>query len=152
MPSAFAASLGLPLGFRLGLRLELGFGCRLRLRLQFGLGLADLLGAPLLVGDPVRHLLAGLVATVQLVLFSIRRLGRAEPFSDLGLQFRGEERLIMGSQMFDSTREMIKASLPKNISPPLCHKWRSNRLIMICSESGSASSEPGGTVKRERRL
>jgi len=28
----------------------------------------------------------------------------------------GEERLIMGSQMFDSTREMIKASLPKNIS------------------------------------
>jgi len=28
----------------------------------------------------------------------------------------GEERLIMGSQMFDSAREMIKASLPKNVS------------------------------------
>jgi len=28
----------------------------------------------------------------------------------------GEERLIMGSQMFDSAREMIKASLPKGLS------------------------------------
>src|SRR5260370_39928673 len=65
LPSAFAATLGLPLPCRLVLRLELGFGCRLRLRLQFGLGLADLLGAPLLVVDPVRHLLAALVATVQ---------------------------------------------------------------------------------------
>ena len=28
----------------------------------------------------------------------------------------GEERFIMGSQMFDSAREMMKASLPKNVS------------------------------------
>ena len=28
----------------------------------------------------------------------------------------GEERLIMGSQMFDSAREMIKASLPRGLS------------------------------------
>jgi hypothetical protein len=28
----------------------------------------------------------------------------------------GEERFIMGSQMFDSAREMIKASLPKGLS------------------------------------
>ena len=28
----------------------------------------------------------------------------------------GEERFIMGSQMFDSAREMAKASLPKNLS------------------------------------
>ena len=28
----------------------------------------------------------------------------------------GEERFIMGAQMFDSAREMIKASLPKDLS------------------------------------
>jgi hypothetical protein len=28
----------------------------------------------------------------------------------------GEERLIMGSQMFDSAREMVKASLPRGLS------------------------------------
>ena len=28
----------------------------------------------------------------------------------------GEERFIMGAQMFDSAREMLKASLPKDLS------------------------------------
>jgi hypothetical protein len=28
----------------------------------------------------------------------------------------GEERFIMGAQMFDSVREMIKASLPKGLT------------------------------------
>ena len=28
----------------------------------------------------------------------------------------GEERFLMGAQMFDSAREMIKASLPKDLS------------------------------------
>jgi len=28
----------------------------------------------------------------------------------------GEERFIMGAQMFDSAREMMKASLPKDLS------------------------------------
>jgi hypothetical protein len=28
----------------------------------------------------------------------------------------GEERLLIGAQMFDSAREMVKASLPKNLS------------------------------------
>jgi hypothetical protein len=28
----------------------------------------------------------------------------------------GEERFIMGAEMFDSAREMVKASLPKNLS------------------------------------
>jgi hypothetical protein len=28
----------------------------------------------------------------------------------------GEQRFIMGSQMFDSAREMVKASLPANLS------------------------------------
>jgi hypothetical protein len=30
----------------------------------------------------------------------------------------GEERFLMGAQMFDSAREMIKASLPKDLSEP----------------------------------
>jgi hypothetical protein len=28
----------------------------------------------------------------------------------------GEERFIMGAEMFDSAREIVKASLPKNLS------------------------------------
>jgi hypothetical protein len=83
-PSASRFSL---LG-RLGLCFELGFGRSLRLRLQLGLGVTDLLGTPLLVGDPIRHLLAGLVAAVQLVLLGVRRLGRAEPHGHLGFQLR----------------------------------------------------------------
>jgi hypothetical protein len=74
---------------RLSRCFELGLGRRLRLRFQFGLGLADPLGTPLLVGDPIRHLVAGLVATVQLVLLGVRRRSRAEPLGDLGFQFRG---------------------------------------------------------------
>src|ERR1700720_579537 len=42
-----------------------------------------------LSGDPIRHLLAGLVVAVQLVLLGVRRLGRAEPLGDLGFQLRG---------------------------------------------------------------
>jgi len=30
----------------------------------------------------------------------------------------GEERFIMGAQMFDSAREMVKASLPQDLSEP----------------------------------
>jgi hypothetical protein len=30
----------------------------------------------------------------------------------------GEERFIMGAQMFDSAREMVKASLPHDLSEP----------------------------------
>src|SRR5580700_9850919 len=44
---------------------------------------------PLLIGNPIRHLLAGLVAAMQLVLRGIRRLGRAEPLGDLGFQLPG---------------------------------------------------------------
>ena len=33
----------------------------------------------------------------------------------------GEERFIMGAQMFDSMREMVKASLPKHLSES---EWR----------------------------
>jgi hypothetical protein len=30
----------------------------------------------------------------------------------------GEERFIMGAQMFDAAREMVKASLPQDLSEP----------------------------------
>jgi hypothetical protein len=30
----------------------------------------------------------------------------------------GEERFVMGAQMFDSAREMVKASLPQDLSEP----------------------------------
>ena len=87
--SGFLAPLGFTLLCRLGLCFELGCGRRLRLRLQVGLGGADPLGTPLLIGDPLRHLLAGLIAAVQLVLLGVRRLGRAEPLGDLGFQLGG---------------------------------------------------------------
>src|SRR6516162_9954643 len=58
--------LGFALLLRLSRRFELGFGRSLRLCLQFSLGLANALSALLLVGDPIRHLLAGLVGAVPL--------------------------------------------------------------------------------------
>jgi hypothetical protein len=30
----------------------------------------------------------------------------------------GEERFVMGAQMFDSARELVKASLPQDLSEP----------------------------------
>ena len=35
---------------------------------------------------------------------------------DKMMALSGEVRFIMGTQMFDSAREMMKASLPKNVS------------------------------------
>ncbi len=48
----------------------------------------DLLGPLLLVGDPVRHLIAALVAAERLVLPRVRRFGSAHPLGDLGVEFR----------------------------------------------------------------
>src|SRR5215471_1446326 len=84
-----ALRLGLPL---LGLVLfslcpALGFGCGLGLRFQFGLGFFDLFDAPLLVDDPVRHLLPGLVGAVELVLFGIRHVSQPVPLGDISFQF-----------------------------------------------------------------
>ena len=73
---------------RLGPRLPLGLGGGSRLGLQFGLGCADLFGAPLLVGDPVRHLFAALVAPEGGVLAGVRHRRGVHPTRDLGLQFR----------------------------------------------------------------
>src|SRR5450631_3019768 len=69
----FPAPLGLPLRRRRSLYRKLGFGRSFRVRLQFRLGLTDLLGTALLVSHPLRHLVAGLVAAVLLVLLGVRR-------------------------------------------------------------------------------
>src|SRR5215471_14324963 len=66
--------------------LSLASGRSLRLRLQFGLGLADALSAPPLVGDPIRHLLAGLVGAISLVLLGVGRFGYRKPIADFGFQ------------------------------------------------------------------
>src|SRR5208337_1060260 len=60
--SRFLAALGPSPFLGLGLRLGLGRRGRFRLGLQFGLRRADLLGALLLVGDPIGQLLAALAA------------------------------------------------------------------------------------------
>src|SRR5438105_10474256 len=65
------------LGFRR--RLGLRFRCRLGLGLERCLGLSDFLSAPLLVADPIGHLVAVLVFAVQPILLGIRRLGSCEP-------------------------------------------------------------------------
>ena len=62
------------------------FGGSLGFGLQRSLGGGDLRQPLRLVGDPVRHLIAALVA-VELVLLRIGRLRRLEPAVDLVLQF-----------------------------------------------------------------
>ena len=79
-PFGFSFLLGL--GSRSGLRR----GGRFRLGLQFGLRRPDLLGALLLVRDPVRQLLAALVAAERLVFLGVRRFGGAHPLGDLGVE------------------------------------------------------------------
>src|ERR1700746_3797844 len=49
----------------------------------FGLGLADALSAPPLVGDPIRHLLAGLDGAVSLVLLRVGRFRYRKTFAAL---------------------------------------------------------------------
>ena len=63
------------------------FGGRLGFGLERGLGLPDLLQPLLLVGHPIGHLVAALVA-VELVLLLIGRLRGFKPAVDLGLQLR----------------------------------------------------------------
>ena len=89
-PSRLLASFGFALRLRLGSGSQLGVGRSLRLRFQFGLGLANPLGAPLLVGDPIRHLRAALVGAVGACLRGVRSIGCAQPPNlDLGFQLRG---------------------------------------------------------------
>ena len=85
--SGFLAPFGFSFLLLLGPRLALDLGGGSRLGLQLGLGGADLLGAPLLVADPGRHLLAALVAPEGGVFFRIRSRRGVHPARDLGFQF-----------------------------------------------------------------
>jgi hypothetical protein len=71
-------------------RLAFGFDCRRRLR-HSGIGVLDLFGSPLLVGAPIRQLLAALYR------------GRAEPPRNLGLRLRNAigHRLVLRQHGFD---------------------------------------------------
>src|ERR1700683_4218447 len=80
--SRFTAASASALSLASAAALVFGSNSRLRPRPQRGLGVTDFFGPPLLVGDPIRHLLAGLVAAVQLVLLGVRRVGRADPCGD----------------------------------------------------------------------
>src|SRR4029077_7328644 len=80
--------------FGLALLFLFGLDATLFLRRQPGVGLQrrhrllDLGQALLLVAGPIRHLVAALVFSDSLVLFTTRRLGGRQHASDLGLQFR----------------------------------------------------------------
>jgi hypothetical protein len=52
----------------------------------------------------------------------------------------GEERFIMGAEMFDSAREMVKASLPKNLS-----ETESRRLLFKRIYGKELNIEPYGS-------
>src|SRR5208282_5517831 len=78
--SRFLAPFGSPV--------VLGLGPRFRLDLQFGLRRPDLLGALLLIHNPIRHLIAALVAAEGLVFPLVQGFAGAHPASDLGPELR----------------------------------------------------------------
>ena len=144
---------------RLSLRFDLGFGGRFRLGLQFGLRRPDLLGAPLLVGDPLRHLLAGLVAAVQLVLLGVRRLGGAQPPADLGLQLRRAllhalvaHRLVLGGVRLDLRpveRDMAELHEPGLLAQlQYLHEQPRKRLQVPLAEVRDRCGNPADQARR----
>jgi hypothetical protein len=54
-----------------------------------------------------------------------------------------EERLIMGAEMFDSAREMVKASLPKNLSVTERRRLLFKRIYGKELKIGSYESDAG---------
>ncbi len=54
-----------------------------------------------------------------------------------------EERLIMGVEMFDSAREMVKASLPKNLSVTERRRLLFKRIYGKELKIGSYESDAG---------
>ncbi len=55
----------------------------------------------------------------------------------------GEERFIMGAEMFDSAREMVKASLPKNLSETEMRRLLFKRIYGKELEIGPYGSDAG---------
>src|SRR5690606_7672352 len=90
-------------------------------RLQLGLGLADPLKPLMLVGHPIRQLIAALVA-VELVLLRIGGLGGFKPTADLGRKFRFPflhaiitHRLVLGRVRLDLGA--VKRHMPSFTKP-----------------------------------
>ena len=83
------AAFGLPFLLCRGLLFELGFGGGFRLGFQRSLRRPDRLRATFLVRDPVRHLLAGFVTAVKLVLRGVGRFCGTQPVDDLRFQLGG---------------------------------------------------------------
>ena len=143
--SGFLAAFGLSFLLRLGPRLPLRFGGGSRLGLQFGLGCADLLGAPLLVGDPVRHLVAALVAPEGGVFAGVRRRRGVHPGVDLGFQFRRAlahplvaHRFVLGGVGLDLRpveRDMAELDQPGPLAQPQhLRKQRRQRAQLTLAE------------------
>lgn len=55
----------------------------------------------------------------------------------------GEERFIIGAEMFDSAREMVKASLPKNLSEAEMRRLLFKRIYGKELEIGPYGSDAG---------
>jgi hypothetical protein len=55
----------------------------------------------------------------------------------------GEERFIIGAEMFDSAREMVKASLPKNLSETEMRRLLFKRIYGKELEIGTYGSDAG---------
>ena len=55
----------------------------------------------------------------------------------------GEERFIMGAEMFDSARELVKASLPKNLSETEMRRLLFKRIYGKELEIGPYGSDAG---------
>jgi hypothetical protein len=55
----------------------------------------------------------------------------------------GEERFIIGAEMFDSAREMVKASLPKNLSETEMRRLLFKRIYGKELEIGPYGSDAG---------
>jgi hypothetical protein len=55
----------------------------------------------------------------------------------------GEQRFIIGAEMFDSAREMVKASLPKNLSETEMRRLLFKRIYGKELEIGPYGSDAG---------
>ena len=148
--SWFLAALGSSPFLGLGLDFGLGRRGRFRLGLQFGLRRPDLLGALLLVGDPLRQLLAALVAAEGLVFLGVRSLGGAQPSLHLGLELRRTllhalvaHRLVLGGVRLDLRpveRDMTELRQPRLLAQlQNLPEQAGERLQMALAEVGDGA-------------
>ena len=150
------AAFLLPLGFGLGCCLALLLGCGFSLCLQLNFRLPDLLGARLLVGDPLRHLVAALVA-MQLIFRRIGHLGCGQPPGDLCFQLgcalfhaRIAHRLVLRCVRFD-LRD-VERDMPKLDQIGLLAKLQNlQEETSECFQMSLAEVGDGAEIRRIER-